>query len=226
MKLLRSSFFAMALLATNASLGAPAPVGTLEHGKRYWVSSPMGGALELGGVFAKYPNFGGGLGGAAVRGVRVGLEYIPFGEASFGKLGIGLGGSMLWSATVNTTRGSTALYAIPIDVSLSYRFDFVPQQILVPFVKAGPSLVFSKRRLPANQTPEPWKTRYGLDYGGGLQFCLSRLEPKSARQLDRGFGINDTYLVGEYVRSKPFNDKDATTNLAHDEVRFSLRFEM
>jgi len=97
--------------------------------------------------------------------------------------------------------------------------DYFENQWFVPFVKAGFERHF------ARQLAAPERTRYnGRNLGFGVAFLLDRLDPSSATQLDASTGINNTYITFEYLISN--QSGGSQINLARDEVRMGLRFEM
>lgn len=87
---------------------------------------------------------------------------------------------------------SYSLYMIPIRLDFIYRFDFVNEQIVVPYLRAGvDSVIFVES---AGGTL--WGNKFGLHGGAGVAFLLDRAEALSA-SVENGMGINDMYLTLE-----------------------------
>jgi hypothetical protein len=222
---------ALSLFLTGVSLAPvsaaarpdnPAGEVRLARRERVWLGSPMSTGLDMGYVMTQFPNFrgeGGAFAGAPMKGGRIALEWIPFGEAVFGKLGFGVAGGYLVSDPRTVAGASRQLAVIPTEVYAAYRADFFHQQLFVPFAKAGANFTFYKN--PGNV----WYVYPGLDLAVGLEICLSHLEPSVARHLDSKFGINDTYVLVEAVRSE-FLGSYRGPDFRHHGIRIALRFEM
>lgn len=152
------------------------------------------------------------------------FEWLPV--QRYGKLGLGAGVGFFRSGTAALANDVEAVaYAIPFELFATYRFDYIDNQILVPYIKGGVELTSIKQTASDGDQSRPWKIYSGLEYGFGVQLCLNALEPSSAKKLDRSTGINSTYLVAEYLRSQPFQ-AEREPDLTHQQWRFGLRFEM
>ena len=85
------------------------------------------------------------------------------------------------------------LMLIPIQGHVTFRGDFHENQLFVPYVKAGPDLVYFRERSQAG-----WV--HGLKYGFhgvvGIQFLLEWFDDLSL-YMEKDLGINDVYLVVE-----------------------------
>lgn len=157
-------------------------------------------------------------------GGRIAFEWLPI--TQFGKAGIALGAAFNINANQQIlSLGTATLTTIPFDASVVYHFDFVRNQILVPLVKAGYEFTFVQESTSfGTDNTNGFATYSGLRLGFGLQLCLNFIEPSTAHTLDGNFGINGTYLVAEYIFSKPLNP-GTPPDLTHEEYRFGLRFE-
>jgi hypothetical protein len=194
----------------------------LARRERVWLGSPMSTGIDMSYVATAFPHFAGEQGaftGAPMRGGRLALEWIPFGEAVFGKLGFGIAASYLTSDPRNVDGASRQLVVLPTEAYAAYRADFFHQQLFVPFAKIGTSFTFYKN------PGRVWYVYPGLDTSVGLEICLSHLEPRVARQMDATWGINDTYLLVEVVRSE-FLAGYRGPDFRHEAIRLGLRFEM
>lgn len=198
---------------TGATLSASARLSKYE--------SPRHFGLDLQFSPLRYPNVGltstpQGAGG------RVLFEWMFFQDAGKFAVGVGARFSSLPRAD-DSTGQSLKLNAIGAEGSLVYRADFVDHQLLVPFGKVG--LDFDYAVLSRSDGSTANQGLYqGIQYGGGLEVNLYIFERKNATLLDRKFGINETFFILEYVKTTA--TKAGNIDLAHDEFRFGLRFEI
>lgn len=110
------------------------------------------------------------------------------------------------------------IHLAPAELGLLYRFNFVYDQVVVPFLGiAGVYSYWMEERLDSS-----WKRRggkYGLVGKGGLMFLLDNAEKRASAALERDWGINNTYLYYTYKYSNTNNfapDKGLDlTNHAH-----------
>lgn len=190
----------------------------VESGKSETVvyeESPLNAGLDLQYVPIRYDHYDWHEGATSDRvghGLHLALEWLPI-PSDYGKLGVGVGVGVNYFKEIPVGDRRITLTTVPLDAFLSYRLDYFYEQLAVPFVKLG-----------ASWTP-PTKEYYGLDYGGGLAFRLNGIDKVSARSLDSTIGINTTYFVVEFIRSRALK-KPMKANLEHDEFRIGLRFEM
>jgi hypothetical protein len=235
----------LALFNLSLSLGAYAATDLLEDpdeadahdaliddpnsGELRAFSTPLNFGLDLQYSPIPYKNytFGNGFGtDKASQGGHVGFEYIPM--KNYGKLGFGLGFGffVLPDQTTGTGDQAATLYTLPLEASISYRFDYVDNQILVPFIRAGADATLSKQGSRTNGvTRDGVRTYYGFDYSAGLELNLDFIEPRSAATMERKFGINNTYIIFEYMTSNAIN-KNTEPDLSYQAFRLGLRFEM
>lgn len=191
------------------------------------LESPLFGALELQYAPIRYPNYTwvddvrSSKGG---QGVRAALEWIIF-PADYGKLGLGTGFSFQRIENVALGADRTATLTLyPVEAYLTYRFDYVPDQVLVPFVKGGARYTFVQQASSTGGGREGTAGHASWDYGAGLQLCLDVFDANSAQVFDKSSGVNATFAVFEYLRSRPMNQR-TVTSLDHEELRAGLRFE-
>lgn len=124
--------------------------------------TPLEFGLDIQYASVKYPNylFGPGV-GAPDSGTAIFVAFEWFALKNPGKLGIGLevGAFVLPNEQVvpAPANGSgynevATLYTFPVNAMVSYRFDYMDnnEQILVPFVKAGPGVAVSSQRSPSS----------------------------------------------------------------------------
>lgn len=158
------------------------------------------------------------------QGAHFALEWLPFADR-YGKPAIGVGTGFYTITNIDTDEGRTHLDVLPIELFVSYRLDFLPHQIIVPFAKVGVSNYLTKQVGVADPVRAGVRSYRGLDYSLGIELCLSAIDRYSARALDRGFGINDVYFVFEYLKSS-FLSGRSDPDLTRNEYRFGLRFEI
>ena len=215
-------FMFSSTLALNAA-AAESSVGVLEE-TSYSRSSFVNVGVDIQFVPIRYKNYqwtDGQTSNETGSGLHLGVEWIPFDER-YGKLGFGLGFGFYAIRNVTFNGKRATLTALPLEAYLSYRFDYVEDQILVPFVKVGASGALTKQKgieVPGMQT------YYGFDYSAGLELCLDQIDRSASRHLMMNTGISNTYLAFEYLRSAYLNQHRGP-NLTRDEMRIGLRFEM
>ncbi|MBW2146537.1 MAG: hypothetical protein JRG73_02545 [Deltaproteobacteria bacterium] len=100
------------------------------------------------------------------------------------------------------------LFLVPLQVEGVYLFDFLPEQLLVPYVKAGLDLWLFLER---GDDSRDWSgTKGGYHGGGGLLLLLDRLDPEGARNFLRSTGIVNSYIVmdARYANVDNFGSSD------------------
>jgi hypothetical protein len=99
----------------------------------------------------------------------------------------------------------------PVEVGLLYRFNFVYDQPVVPYLGvAGVYSYFLEERLDSS-----WKKRggvWGVAGNGGFMILLDKAEKRAAGLMERDSGINSTYLIYNFKYSL-LNDFDETSGL-------------
>jgi len=89
---------------------------------------------------------------------------------------------------------------VPIQLFVAYRFDYAALHWDIPFVlhgRAGIGEWIWWESGPGTGDDSGAKLGFGLS--AGLAFHLDWLDPKLAREFDRNFGVNNTYLFVEYT---------------------------
>ncbi len=201
---------------------------TLSHSAhKYDWQSPRHFGLDLQFAPVRYPNLAldsvGTIGGNLGNGARLNFEWMFFQLAGKAALGIGLHFSAI-PAAVNAGGETIVINALGGEVGLTYRADFIDHQILVPFARFGIDVDYVVQSRENGSTASQG-TYQGTLYGGGLELCLFFLERRNARLLDRKFGINETFIVFEYLKTANAKTGNAP-DLSHDEFRIGLRFEI
>ncbi len=195
---MKSSFYAALFALLLSSAGFSAVESSLDLDTESFVS-PMNFGLDL-----QYSHvFAPGNLGASQKGGKISFEYIPI--KSIGQLALGLGLAItIGPAVANSPVG---------DLTLAYRATFSERQWVVPFVKGGVAADIN-----AGPVYSP-----ALVYGGGLEFCLSAVEPIESNKLDQSVGINAVYLVTEYARGESL--RAAPRTVLFEGIHAGLRFE-
>lgn len=129
----------------------------------------------------------------------------PVGMAEFGflyksMLGFELGAGYIGASgqAVGETSGSVSVdkfsfTMIPLEGNVTFRFDFVPDQFLVPYLKAGPDYVIFLQSLEGNSLNGG---KWGMHGVAGVQFLLNNLEDVEATINDSSW-LNQIYFVME-----------------------------
>ncbi|HEX5037411.1 MAG TPA: hypothetical protein VFX30_09665 [bacterium] len=129
----------------------------------------------------------------------------PTGSIEFGFLYHGRYGAEIAVGVVSdsgTAFGATSgnpsgdrfdLLLVPVSNSFAFRADFKEDQLLVPYVKAGPDYVFFHESLNGKSTNG---VKFGLHGAAGLQILLDGIDPLS-NFMEREIGVNDVYFTVE-----------------------------
>ena len=192
------------------------------------IVSPLRAGWEFQYTPVRFPNYGFITNETTTKsgnGLRTTLEWIPFGDSPYGKLGVGGGVGFSQVTQVALSSGASGqISAAPFDLFLSYRFDIFQDQFLVPYVKAGLNRTLVKE-VGQNYEVPGFQTYDGAEFTLGVLFNMGAIDPLSANELDHEIGINRTYLSVEYLNSRPLT-ASVTPNLGREEFRFGVRFEM
>lgn len=189
--------------------------------------SPFFGGLDIQvsfPVFAGYTIEGNGTQiDRSSTAVRLGFEWIPF--KNIGKLGIGGAAGFFYNKYPVGPTATVDIYGIPFEGFVLYRFDYLPHQLLVPYVRGGvvQNLVKQTTSSDAAESTD-WTGATGFTYAAGLAINLRGLGKKDAVRLDYNYGINDTFLTFEYAVVKML-DEESGPNLSSFAFRGGLRFE-
>jgi hypothetical protein len=115
------------------------------------------------------------------------------------KYGIELGIGFMFEErnAVGGTNGAVSqdrfnFMTFPIQNSFTFRADFKENQIIVPYVKAGPDYVLFRENVRGAVTKG---IKYGLHGTAGLQILLEFMD--QAWDMEKSWGVNDVYLTLE-----------------------------
>lgn len=236
MKLVRGlykTFFVLGIWATlGAAVTTPPTSSAIEVESLF--ESDINTAIEIQYGSVSYPNYYFAEGEKATgtgNFIHSTLEWLPI--TRLGKLGFGVGYGLFFQSlslqmadeSGKRTERYATLFTVPIEAFVSYRLDYLRNQILVPFAKVGTNLTLVKQNSKSGLEKEGTQTYYGLDYGGGVEICLNKIDSQALRELDRLAGINNAYLVLEYLKSQ-FLSNPRQPDLTHAEYRVGLRMEL
>lgn len=143
------------------------------------------------------------------------MEFGFLYQSKFGfEVGVGYIGS--GGRSVGTTSGQVSsdrfdFTMIPLENSLTFRADFMEDQLLVPYVKAGPDYVIFRENSQGSVTKG---VKYGLHTAIGLQILMDRIEDLSDT-MEQSLGVNDVYLTLESRYGWINNFGGGGVNLSH-----------
>lgn len=177
--------------------------------------SPRNWVLDL--QFAGYfPQIDRGLAGTPFRDVfgdaslltQIGFQRLLY--QGIGTLGIGLqaGYTEFWGrafieGTGERSGDSTSLHVVPIQIFAAYRFDYAALHWGVPFAiygRAGAGEWIWWTTDSGASGDDDSGAKFGVSWAAGLAFHLDWLDPKLARDFDRNYGVNNTYVYVEWAR--------------------------
>ncbi|MBI1859816.1 MAG: hypothetical protein HYR96_02730 [Deltaproteobacteria bacterium] len=151
------------------------------------------------------------------------LEWLPLDH--YGKLGVGIGAGLFVQANQLLNDGRTAsLTGIPLDAHVSYYFDYIENQLLVPFASLGTSLTLLQQSSPNGASISPTQSYQGWEYSFGGEICLNAIDGHSSRSLRRLTGIKRSYVSASYIRSQPISP--AGPDLSYSGYRVGFRLEI
>ncbi len=88
------------------------------------------------------------------------------------------------------------MYLVPINAGLTYYFNYLENQILVPFIEGGGGYWLYDEKKERDGSTSGGK--YGYFYGAGIKFLMDILEPSAAISMKVDYGIEHTYLILGY----------------------------
>lgn len=114
-----------------------------------------------------------------------------------GRYGLEAGAGFMYvtGKAVGATSGAVSgdsfdLLMVPMETNAVMRFDFVENQVVVPYVKAGVDYVYFRENVSGDKTSG---LKTGLHGSGGLQFLVEGIDTDSSLESD--YGINDIYFI-------------------------------
>jgi hypothetical protein len=88
------------------------------------------------------------------------------------------------------------LFIVPLSAFLEYRFEYVRQQWVVPFINGG-ATYYGLAEVRNDGKSPTFAGAPAAGAGGGLLFSLSRLDPAGAFTLSQEYGIADLWFIVE-----------------------------
>lgn len=167
----------------------PSTLGAAEYSPQWWSLEFKGGAwIPTNGTTRDF------LGTFSPMGkVEFGFLYKSKFGAEVGVGFIGAGGKAVGTTSGAVSEDSFSFIMIPIENSFTFRADFKEEQLLVPYVKAGPDYVFFRENRQGTVTKG---MKFGLHGALGLQVLLDGIEGLSTT-MERSLGVNDVYFIVE-----------------------------
>lgn len=156
-----------------------------------------------------------------------GIYEMRFGRLinSMVQLDAGLGfmytsGSALGATTGRTSAQNYSFWILPISNSVTFRADWLENQILVPYIGVGVDYMYFKESVGSSSV-SGWK--FGYHVHGGVQILMEWFE--GATEFLEGEGINDIYLTIEGRWNHINNFGSSGLNVAGFSTMVGLLFE-
>lgn len=147
-------------------------------------------------------SFGDVYGGGSAGMFALDWEWQPLHHKYIGDLGIGVGAGFsrkkgkALKEDLTSSKQATALMIIPGSADITYRMELWANQPFVPYGGAGVDYwYFSEGKVDDADTTGG---KRGWHWRAGGELLLDFFEPSAAGNLDANWGINNTYLYGEY----------------------------
>jgi hypothetical protein len=141
---------------------------------------------------------------------NVDWEYQPLHHKYIGNLGIGLSGGFYRKMGKALKEDGTqsaqeiALMILPASADITYRMELWADQPVVPYAGAGLDYwYFSETKQGSSDSVSGAKK--GWHWRAGGELLLDVFDERSAGALDSNWGINNTYIFGEYRSIKVNN---------------------
>lgn len=177
--------------------------------------------------------------------VMIGMHWDYQVWQGFGSVAVGAGARIGWadglavSQDGSSSSDPTSLNVVPLTASVTYRFDWLAQNLsipLVPYVKTGFTYsiwwvtngsgeIANTYDLEGVGRPGYGGT-FGFHAGGGMQFLLDWFGAGMAAEFDTEVGVNNSYLFFEYAYHS-VNDFGSESSFDLGDANFSagLMFE-
>jgi len=116
--------------------------------------------------------------------------------------------------------GDVNFTLVPVNISLLYRFVFHEKQLLVPYIGGGWTRVYYRQRTGDGDKFEG--SHDGHHVKLGVQILLDSFDKRSARNLHRRAGIENTYL---FLEAQSIKAKENGIDLGGDSISLGLLME-
>jgi len=149
------------------------------------------------------------------------LGYMPLRALQLGaELGYSQDNGQGLLPASGTLGGEVNYTLVPVHVYLTIRGAFTEGQWLIPYVGGGWTRAYYNQEVVNQQTykghADGWNAR------AGLQLLLNPLDPRSADNLKRSFGVEYTYLT---LEAQKFSAKTDGTDLGGESYLLGIRVE-
>jgi hypothetical protein len=131
-------------------------------------------------------------------------EWQPLHHRYYGALGFGAGADF-WQRSGKALKEdgtvsvqSTKFMLIPAKADMTYRLEIWPDQPLVPFAGVGFDYWYFSEKKTTGIANEVSGAKSGWHWRVGGEFLLDVFDQHAAGDMDRNWGINNTYLFAEY----------------------------
>lgn len=235
-------FAPIALAATVVGVSTPAVAERIESPINWQFEIKMGPYKasiddEFGGAASPFTDIYGS------SDVLMGLVEVDYqfwrGVGSLavgGTIGYALdNGTAIIQGTETKSNDETSFNVVPMQLSLNYHFDYLDVKFgvpLVPFFKIGLDYWVWWFRDSAGDTPkfgggEGSGGTFGWHWSAGLKINLDWIDNDSAVAIDNEFGVNNSYLFGEFMWADVDDFGSSSSLRAGDHTFFfGLAFEL
>ncbi len=162
-----------------------------------------------------------------------GEEFFPMGRYVMGvsmipnlELNLSVGGMFLEGDALGQEAGDESgeefeFWIVPVQLGLTYRFDFTEEQLLVPWITGGGDYWFFGEDNEFEDDVKGDKTGYHA--GGGVAILLDALEPPAAKRMENLWGVHDTFITisGEWTQ---MTDEDEGIDFSNVQYSGGLMF--
>lgn len=185
-------FFIVALLAVFIFLLFPTNLHAAESSPEWWTTEIKGGFwMPTNKTMKRFFQPCCHLTGMVEQGFLYKSKY-----------GVGLGiGFLSENAAARVVASPTTvsqdrfnLFLLPMETNLVFRADFMEDQVIVPYVKAGVDYVFFRENLRGHVIQG---MKYGMHALGGFGILLDNIDQGTKYSMEEEMGINDLYFLLE-----------------------------
>ena len=160
---------------------------------------------------------------------RVSNSRISLGYRFNPALGVQIGGGYMTkngkgkTVTGIATGAETTFQMAPVDMTLLYRLNLFPDQIIVPYIGGGINYNLYWEKIKDGKELEGGM--WGHHITGGVQLLLDRFDKNSAQNFKEDYGIENTYLTIGATHSVIDDFGGETVNLGGWNYQAGLLFE-
>jgi len=203
----------VALVAALIGMAGSAVAQETERQDLHWNESPLYGTWQFNGglMLLSDEDYQDVYGNSGIAFYHMQGSYKLIDDFELvGNIGYGFAeGNGISPQDQSRTAEKFKLHLAPVGLGLLYRFNFVLDQPVVPYVGgAGIASYWMEEKLDSS-----WKRKsynYGAQGYAGVMFLLDNLEKRASGLLESEWGINNSYLFYEYRYTSldNFGDED------------------